>query len=255
MIRMTAMRLYPSAALLAITRPAEFADRLARKIELGRNERLQRPHLEPTHSDPIEAAHQVAGVAGCQECARILPDVRAAIMRRLPGGSHHDGGSALAGLLWVLVRHLRPECVVETGVARGISSAFTLDALDRNGSGHLWSIDLPEFDGQKGQTGVAVDPRLRSRWTYVRGASRRKMPGLLAKLGSIDLFTHDGMHTRECQLFEYQLAWRHVRDGGVLVSDDVNFSNAFESFAESMQRPPILLAEREKPSVVGLLHR
>lgn len=253
---MTEMRLYPSAALLAVTRPAEFADLLAGRHELRRNEHLERPHLVPTHGDPIEAAHQAAGVADCQECVRILPDVRAATINRLQGGCHHDGGNALADLLWVLVRHLRPERVVETGVARGISSAFTLDALDRNGSGHLWSIDLPELgNSQKRQIGVAVDPRLRPRWTYIRGASRRKLPSLLAELGSIDLFTHDGMHTQECQAFEYRFAWRHLRAGGVLVSDDVNFSDAFVSFAEDIRQPPVIVTECAKPSVVGMLRR
>lgn len=221
---------------------------------MDRNEHLERPHLVPTHDDPIEAAHEVAGVADCQECTRILPDVQAAIAERLQGGYFQDGGSALAGLLWVLVRHLRPERVMETGVARGISSAFTLDALDRNGTGHLWSIDLPELAGRKEQMGVAVDPRLRPRWTYIRGASRRKLPSLLAELGSIDLFTHDGLHTRECMTFEYRLAWRHLRDGGVLVSDDANFSDAFASFAEGIAQSPVLISEVAKPGgVVGML--
>lgn len=251
---MTAMRLYRSAALLAITRPVEFADHIAGKLEMDRNKHLDRPHLAPTHDDPIEAAHEVAGVADCQECARILPDAQAAIAERLQGGYFQDGGNALAGLLWVLVRHLRPERVVETGVARGISSAFTLDALDRNGSGHLWSIDLPELAGRKEQVGVAVAPRLRPRWTYIRGASRRKLPSLLAELGSIDLFTHDGQHTRECMAFEYRLAWRHLRDDGVLVSDDVSFSDAFASFAEGIAQSPVLVSEVAKPDgVVGML--
>src|SRR5690348_7177267 len=46
--------------------------------------------------------------------------------------------------LFHLVRLLRPRTVVETGVFRGISSAFILSALSRNYLGKLYSIDLPQ---------------------------------------------------------------------------------------------------------------
>jgi len=49
-------------------------------------------------------------------------------------------------LLYALVRVFQPEVVVETGVGPGGSSAFILNALERNGFGHLYSIDLPSYD-------------------------------------------------------------------------------------------------------------
>src|SRR5271156_5195455 len=55
----------------------------------------------------------------------------------------NDGDPGLVRAIWCLIRHLRPNHVVETGVARGFTSRFILEALERNGSGHLWSIDLP----------------------------------------------------------------------------------------------------------------
>ena len=36
--------------------------------------------------------------------------------------------------------------VVETGVAHGVTSRFILEALERNGRGFLWSIDLPPLE-------------------------------------------------------------------------------------------------------------
>lgn len=55
------------------------------------------------------------------------------------------GGSIsieLGLLLYVLARALKPEVVVETGVANGISSSFILKALDENARGRLCSVDL-----------------------------------------------------------------------------------------------------------------
>ena len=48
-----------------------------------------------------------------------------------------------AELIYVIVRLLRPNCIVETGVAAGVSSTFILEALNRNDRGELYSIDLP----------------------------------------------------------------------------------------------------------------
>lgn len=234
--------------------PVEFYDRLR-----GRRERRGQeaaPQLTPTHKNGLTAAHEILDVATCTDCEATLPDVRAAVAGRLSGTHHHDGGTSMAELLWCLVRHLQPEKVVETGVARGISSAFTLDALSRNGKGRLWSIDLPPVTpGWHDQSGIAVAPDHRGRWTYVRGASRRKLPGLLRSVGEIDLFNHDGLHTRENQLFEYRAAWPYLRVGGILASDDIGKNNAFTTYASEVGRTPTVIREVDKGDAVGLLRR
>jgi predicted O-methyltransferase YrrM len=244
------------SSVLAINRPVEFADRLSGWLDQVRSQRLAPPVLPLTHHDHLAAAHEIVGATACRECTAELPEVRSAVSARLARSSHQDGGMVLAETLWVLVRHLRPERVIETGVARGISSAFTLEAMARNGAGHLWSIDLPPLGGDwASQIGIAVAPERRDRWTYIRGASRRVLPRLLAGLGSIDLFTHDGLHTRKCQDFEYRAAWPRIREGGALVSDDANFSGAFASFAAEVQATPVMVGEPAKAGIIGLVRR
>ena len=108
----------------------------------------------------------------------------------------NDGDAGLARTIWCLARHLRPKKVVETGVAHGVTSRFILEALNRNGDGHLWSIDLPPLERDwRNQVGAAVDDRHSDRWTYIKGSSRRRLSGLLSSLGPIDLFVHDSLHS------------------------------------------------------------
>jgi hypothetical protein len=52
----------------------------------------------------------------------------------------NDGDAGLVRAIWCLTRYLRPRNVVETGVLHGLTSRFILDALERNGVGHLWSM-------------------------------------------------------------------------------------------------------------------
>jgi hypothetical protein len=147
-------------------------------------------------------------------------------------GGWDDGDRRLGRLAWCLARHLRPERVVETGVARGLTTRVVLEALERNGSGHLWSVDLPpliERDLEE-QTGIAVADQLRPRWTLLRGSSRRLLPGLLGGLGTIQLFLHDGLHTERNVGFELRAAWAALAPGGAALLDDIQQNAAFGRF-------------------------
>ena len=51
----------------------------------------------------------------------------------------NDGDAAFCRALWCLIRHTKPERVVETGVAHGTTSRVILEAMERNQVGHLWT--------------------------------------------------------------------------------------------------------------------
>ena len=141
-------------------------------------------------------------------------------------GGWGDGEPGFVRSLWCITRHLRPAKVLETGVARGITSRFILEALDSNGSGHLWSIDRPPpgRNELREEIGTAVPDALRSRWSYVKGSSRRRLPALVTELREIDLFVHDSRHSERNLLYELEQARVAVRPGGILAADDVDLN-------------------------------
>jgi predicted O-methyltransferase YrrM len=167
------------------------------------------------------------------------------------------GGIGLAEriYLYAILRTLKPKVAVETGVANGFSTAFALLALEKNGGGDLYSIDYPRSFGEEslhegmGSVGVPaehepgwlVPEHLRERWTLRLGRSQDELPPLLESLGAIDFFLHDSEHSYECMRFEFTSAWPALREGGVLVSDDVNSTAAFPEFAREQRREPIAL--------------
>jgi hypothetical protein len=108
-----------------------------------------------------------------------------------------DADAALGRAPWCTVLHPRPAVAVQTGVARSITSRIAPEALERNGEGHLWSVDLPHpFERDlRVQRGIAVPAHRRSRWSYIEGSSRRRLPGLLRDLGRVDVFVHDSLPT------------------------------------------------------------
>src|SRR5690349_6830482 len=107
-----------------------------------------------------------------------------------------DADASLAELAYSLVRERRPATVIETGVARGITSAAVLRALHENGFGELHSIDLPPprmLDA--GLVGSAVPEELKPRWHYHWGSAKRLLPAVLARSTGPRLFIHDSDHT------------------------------------------------------------
>jgi predicted O-methyltransferase YrrM len=164
--------------------------------------------------------------------------------------------------LYATVRELAPEVAVETGVCNGVATAFLLLALDRNGRGILHSIDLPEFAGRdyapgefwEGKGGAVVPAgkkpgwmipeELHGPWRLTMGRSQDELPPLLARVAPIDFFMHDSEHSYECMSFEFREAWEALRPGGVLVSDDIDWNNAFAELAERHGREPVALGAK-----------
>jgi hypothetical protein len=234
---------YIARALAALTRsPREGGERIRERIA-ERRERRVGPFLYAAESDWEATLHILLGVEWpCparaefdplwHDVVHLLTDQELAVGRGAYGG-WDDADPAFARAVWCLARHLRPARVVETGVARGITTRFLLEALERNGHGQLWSIDLPPLleRSLRTQTAAAVPERCRNRWEYLEGSSSRVLPRLLADLGEIDLFVHDSIHTERNVRFELDRASAAMRSHGALVADDVHRNPAFRAYA------------------------
>jgi len=187
------------------------------------------------------------------EVARAL-EQKGLPMGRGTYGGWDDGDQGLARVVWCLTRHLSAKSVVETGVARGITSRVILEALERNGGGRLCSIDLPALDTSfHDEIGAAVPSDLRARWTYLNGTSRRRLPALLNELGEIDLFVHDSSHTTRNLRFELEHTWSALGKGAI-VADDIERNEAFGSFTrERPETPAFVAAADDSGAQFGIL--
>ena len=168
-----------------------------------------------------------------------------------PAGRLNRQSQEHAGFfLYLLVRAIKPEIFVETGVSAGESSTYILQAMYDNDSGTLHSIDLPRAIVEKGLTtiipegkssGWLIPENLKDRWKLHLGKSEELLPELLKKLKTIDIFFHDSLHTYEHMMFEYSTSWDFIKKSGVLISDDIVVMNGkghspLVDFADSKQK-------------------
>jgi hypothetical protein len=224
-----------------LSNPGEFRDRLLTIAEF-QADRMRRPATTATLGPDIlvrELGERI-GVElddflqedPLREIEKRVGDAQARLLRPAFGPpAFHNARLGLARLCYAVCRAQRPEVVLETGVGYGVTSAFFLQALAVNGKGRLWSIDLPPLGKDADtQSGIFVPKDLRARWHFLRGRTRRLLPEVLSGLPAIDLFLHDSLHTNGNMSFEFRTVWPKLRDGGVLLSDDVAMNRAFERF-------------------------
>jgi len=140
---------------------------------------------------------------------------------------------------YAAVRALRPETVVETGVASGVSSAYLLLALHRNQKGTLHSIEVgdPAYLPDGKEPGWIVPEWLRSRWRLHMDDVMAVLEGLLRQLGQVEMFIHDSLHTYEQMMFEFKLAYPYLKRGGLILADDALWNPAFVEFAKTVSGP------------------
>jgi len=171
--------------------------------------------------------------------------------------------------LYSKVKTREPEVVVETGVCNGASTHVILSALNENGSGHLYSIDYPYYSDESledfrektfehyggaaipsdKEPGWIVPSNLRTRWSLIEGKSQDELPDLLRKLESVDLFIHDSEHSYDCMIFEYSTVWPSISEGGLLISDDIEWNTAFADFSKKIETTSHLKASSHVKAV------
>jgi predicted O-methyltransferase YrrM len=233
----------------------EVRSRLASAAK-GPLEILLRPYWTPTPAEYLNRAAAASGdpVALLREVwgSAAVPDPPPEFSSPARNyGTVWQVDPAVQRFLWALVRAVRPERVLETGVADGASTRALLDAMEANGRGTLYGTDISQDVGRSAQDSPGLH-----RWRLTvlpkrgRGSAFR---ALLAETRPLDVFVHDSDHSYPWQRFEYREAWRVLGPGGWLLSDDVNSSYAFLDFARSEGRPFWLLTSPRK--LFGILRK
>jgi predicted O-methyltransferase YrrM len=260
------MKLSKVIRLLALLpkQPLEIYDRVTTVVDVNMDRRRTPVRLgnELALPDALRRAlgvssDEIAKLLAESELQRIEEQVSLGITiakGRGPFDLAHNGNFCLAKSIYVLCRLLSPNIVLETGVAYGVTSAFTLQALAVNRKGTLISVDLPPLGRDADRhVGALVPQELRERWRLHRGPAKRVLPKLLPAIGPIDMFVHDSLHTYRHMSFEFAAVWPFLRSPGALIADDVESNDAFRDFAAKVR--PVFSAvvqEGNKNALFGM---
>jgi predicted O-methyltransferase YrrM len=183
-------------------------------------------------------------------------EFRASARRRLDMSAVPlQGGGGHFLLVYFLVRHLRPEVVLETGVAAGYTSQAILAAMERNGRGRLYSSDFPYFrlDAPEQYVGFLVDDELRHRWRLGLNGDRANLAEFLPEIDRIDLVHYDSDKSVEGRQFVVDAIHDKLAPDAVLVMDDIEDNTFFRDWVtRSTMRFRVFGGNRRFVGLTGL---
>ena len=126
---------------------------------------------------------------------------------------------------YVIVRATKPDVVIVTGTDKSLGAAILSRALQKNGNGVLYTVDI-------------VSPR-----GYLKDSGRLNLPIKFITMNSheflssfnfkIDLFLHDSNHEYAYETGEYSRAFEKLSSRGILLSDNAYQNSSLYDFARS----------------------
>lgn len=131
-----------------------------------------------------------------------------------------------AMFLYMLVRALKPETVLELGTNTGISSAFIAMALKRNGKGKIVTLDSSPYR-QRIAKNVHQSLGL-EKVNYVNGLFVDTLDGVLEGMRTVDLAFIDGHHQYQPTLDYFAQIMPFTTSDSVFVFDDIIWSDGMK---------------------------
>lgn len=142
------------------------------------------------------------------------------------------GGPGALELIYYSCEFANARSVVETGVAYGWSSLAALLSLEKR-TGTLYSSDMPYLaqDGDQ-YVGYVVSENLKKFWKLFRFADKESLPKIFAENGTFDVVHYDSDKSYNGRFWAYTELYKHLKKGGVYISDDIGDNSAYQDFCE-----------------------
>jgi predicted O-methyltransferase YrrM len=140
-------------------------------------------------------------------------------------------------LLHRLVRELAPVSCLELGVGFGISAAYQAAALELNGAGELIGLDREESLAEVAREGFA-ELGLERQVRMWMGPIGETLEPAAAAAAPVDYAYIDAEHTEEATVENFDRLLPHLRDGAVVVVDDIRADRGMERAWERIAGNP-----------------
>lgn len=144
------------------------------------------------------------------------------------------GGGGCFPFLYFICRLRKPLTVVETGVAAGWSSAAILKSLQINGSGNLYSTDLPYKNrpGADQAIAILVEEELKVNWYLDTNGDRIGLPKIVKEVEKIDIFHFDSDKSYSGREFTFDTVKRKLAKDSIVIFDDIQDNFHFKDLVE-----------------------
>lgn len=131
----------------------------------------------------------------------------------------YDLGPGMSEFIFLCIVTKKPQFVIETGVAAGVSTDSILSAMQLNKSGCLVSLDITE------KVGELIDDELKARWRLEilpELAREKSFVEILKSNHQASIFLHDSDHSASWQIKEFSHVVQHLPGVALILFDDIS---------------------------------
>ena len=142
------------------------------------------------------------------------------------------GGGGIYPLLYFISRYIKPESILETGVAAGFSSFSFLEAIKDNKKGRLYSSDFPYFrlDNPEKYIGIVVPDKLKDKWDLLIEGDTVNVPEFNKKIKKFDLIHYDSDKSYSGRLNFIKMIKLNTDKDTIILMDDIQDNSFFHDY-------------------------
>ena len=159
------------------------------------------------------------------------------------------GGGGAIELTYFLTRLIKPENILETGVAAGWSTYSFLLAIEKNKKGNLYSSDLPYFriKDPKKYIGILVPSQLRrDNWTLKLDGDDINFKSFLVPGRKFQLVHWDSDKRKIARVNFLTQISAFLSENSVVIMDDIQNNLAFKEFVTSRNLAFFVIHNQDK---------
>jgi hypothetical protein len=159
------------------------------------------------------------------------------------------GGGGAIELTYFLTRLIKPENILETGVAAGWSTYSFLSAIEKNKKGNLYSSDLPYFriKDPKKYIGILVPTQLRrDNWILKLDGDDINFKSFLIPGRKFQLVHWDSDKRKIARVRFLTQISAFLSENSVVVMDDIQNNLAFKEFVTSRNLAFFVIHNQDK---------
>ena len=170
------------------------------------------------------------------ETLLISKEIESSSFEKLNKIEYDLGGGGYYHLLYFVTRFIKPNTIVETGVAAGYSSLSFLKALEKNNNGRLYSSDLPYFrlNDPEQYVGIIVDKKYKNRWELYLDGDELNLEKITSKINKIDLFHYDSDKSYSGREFAINKVSILMDDSSIIIMDDIQDNSFFHDYVNKI---------------------
>ena len=165
------------------------------------------------------------------------------------------GNNYAVEIIYFLMINFKPNIVLETGVAAGLSSRCILEALKKNEKGKLYSSDFPYFrlKNPEKYIGIMVPEKLKKNWHLEILGDDKNIKKFKLKINYADIILYDSDKRYSGKVKFFEAVKSLLRSNTIIVIDDLHNDSFFLEYVKKNKCKNWFIVESKRKHIVGII--